>query len=170
MTMATDLYDLTVPSLLRGLSAMSAFLAKAEGWAAETGTDPGDLLTARLYPDMAPLSAQIQRASDSAKGAAVRIGGIENVAMADEEVTFADLQARIARTVAFLEAVPADAMNGQEARPVTLVTPGRSVAFTGIGFALEFVLPNFYFHLTTAYAILRMKGVPLGKLDYLGAA
>lgn len=168
--MAIELYDLTVPAFLRGFAALSAVLTKAESWATENGIDPADLLTARLHDDMAPLTAQIQRASDSARGAAVRIGGIENVAMADDEVTFADLQARIARTVDFLKAVPPEAMNGQEARPVTLVTPGRSVGFTGLGFAQGFVLPNFYFHVTTAYAILRMKGVPLGKLDYLGAA
>jgi hypothetical protein len=168
--MATDLYDLTVPAFLRGFAAMSAFLTKAEAWAAENDVDPAELLTAKLHDDMAPLTAQIQRASDSAKGAAVRIGGLENVSMADDEVTFADLHARIARTVDFLKAVPPEAMNGQEARPVTLTTPGRSVDFTGLGFAQGFVLPNFYFHVTTAYAILRMKGVPLGKLDYLGAA
>ena len=168
--MAIDLYDLTVPAFLRGFAALSAFLTKAESWAAENDVDPADLLTAKLYDDMAPLTAQIQRASDTAKGAAVRIGGIENVPMADGETTFADLQSRIARTVDFLEAVPPEAMNGQEARPVTLTTPSRSVDFTGLGFAQGFVLPNFYFHVTTAYAILRMKGVPLGKLDYLGSA
>ncbi|MEG3088208.1 DUF1993 domain-containing protein [Sphingomonas sp. PB4P5] len=166
--MATELYDLTVPALLRGFAALSAFLVKAEAWAIENDVDPADLLTARLYDDMAPLTAQIQRASDTAKGAAVRIGGLENVPMADDEISFADLQARIARTVAFLETVPPEAMHGQEARPVTLTTPNGAIDFTGRSFALGFVLPNFYFHVTTAYAILRMKGVPLGKLDYLG--
>ena len=168
--MAIELYDLTVPAFLRGFAALSAFLTKAESWAAENDVDPADLLTARLHDDMAPLTAQIQRASDTAKGAAVRIGGIANIPMADEEATFADLQTRIARTVEFLKAVPTEAMNGQEERAVTLATPGRTVDFTGLSFAQGFALPNFYFHVTTAYAILRMKGVPIGKLDYLGNA
>lgn len=166
--MATDLYDLTVPAFLRGFAAMAAFLAKGERWATEHGVDPADLLTAKLYDDMAPLTAQVQRASDTAKNAVVRLGGVPSVAMLDDEATFADLQARIAKTVEFLNAVPREAIDGQEDRPVQLVTPGRTVDFTGRGYALGFVLPNFYFHVTTAYALLRTKGVPVGKLDYLG--
>jgi hypothetical protein len=168
--MATELYDLTVPAFLRGFGAMSAFLTKSEAWAGEQGIDPADLLTARLYEDMAPLTAQVQRASDSAKFTVLRIGGVEAPAMPDEEVTFADLQARIAKTVDLLRSVASDAMNGQEDKPITLTTPARSLDFTGRSYALGFVLPNFYFHVTTAYAILRMRGVPLGKLDYLGGA
>jgi hypothetical protein len=168
--MATELYDLTVPAFLRGFGAMSAFLTKGEAWAGEQGIDPAELLTARLYEDMAPLAAQVQRASDSAKFTVVRIAGVEAPAMADDEVTFADLQARIAKTMDLLRLVAPAAMNGQEDKAVTLTTPGRSMEFTARGYALGFVLPNFYFHVTTAYAILRMKGVPLGKIDYLGGA
>jgi hypothetical protein len=168
--MATELYDLTAPALLRGFAAMAAFLDKGRSWADENGVAHADLLEARLYPDMAPLTAQVQRASDTAKGAMVRIGGIENVAMADTETSFDELQARIAKTVDFITSVPHDAINGKEAAEVVLTTPSGSTPFTGLGYVQGFLLPNFYFHVTTTYAILRMKGVPVGKLDYLGAA
>ncbi|GAA0307164.1 DUF1993 domain-containing protein [Sphingomonas oligophenolica] len=166
--MTTALYDLTVPVFLRGFHAMSGFLAKGEAFAAEKGLDPAELLNARLIEDMAPLTGQVQRASDSAKFTVVRIGGIENVAMPDEEASFADLQARIARTVAFLNAAPREAIDGKEDAPVTLTTPRGSFDFTGRSYVLNFVLPNFYFHMTTAYALLRHKGVPIGKMDFLG--
>ena len=168
--MATELYDLTVPAFLRGFKAMSAFLAKGEHWAIDQGLDPSELLQARLFDDMAPLTAQVQRASDSAKFTLVRIAGVEAVPMPDTETSFADLQARITTTVDMLEQVAPDTMNGREDKSVTLTTPGGAVDFTGRSYVLGFVLPNFYFHVTTAYAILRMKGVPVGKLDYLGSA
>jgi len=168
--MATQLYDLTVPVFLRGFHSMSAFLAKGEAFAAEKGLDPAELVNARLIEDMAPLTAQVQRASDSAKLAMVRIGGVENVAMPDEEASFADLQARIAKTVAFLQAVQRDAIDGKEDAPVEIKLPNRTLNFTGSTYVLGFVLPNFYFHVTTAYALLRQKGVPIGKMDYLGGS
>ena len=168
--MATQLYDLTVPLFLRGFHSMSACLAKGEAFAAEKGLDPAELVNARLIEDMAPLTGQVQRASDSAKLAMVRIGGVENVPMPDEEASFADLQARIAKTVAFLEAVPREAIDGKEDAPVEIKLPNRTLNFTGSTYVLGFVLPNFYFHVTTAYALLRHKGVPIGKMDYLGGA
>ena len=168
--MATQLYDLTVPVFLRGFHAMSGFLAKGEAYAAEKGIDPAELLGARLIEDMGPLTSQVQRASDAAKFTVVRIGGVENVAMADEEASFTDLQARIAKTVAFLEAVPRDAIDGKEEAKVELKLPNRTMEFTGQVYVLGFVLPNFYFHVTTAYALLRHKGVPIGKMDYLGGS
>lgn len=167
--MSTSLYDLTIPIFIRHLESLDAILAKGEAFAAEKGIDPSELLNARLYEDMAPLISQIQRVSDSAKGTAVRLGGIENVVMADDETSFAALHDRIAKTIAFLNTVPREAIDGKEAAKVTLQTPQRSFDFTGIDFVQTFVLPNFYFHMTTAYALLRMKGVPLGKMDYLGA-
>ncbi len=167
--MTISLYDLTVPVFIRNLTNLSAILAKGEAFAAEKGIDPAELVTARLFEDMAPLSGQIQRASDTAKFAVVRLGGIDNVAMADEETTFADLHARIDKTIALLESVPREAIDGKEDAAVTLQTPNRTTEFTGQSYALTFVLPNFYFHVTTAYAILRHKGVPIGKRDFLGA-
>ena len=168
--MSTSLYDLTIPVFIRNLETLDRILAKGEAFAAETGIDPAELLGARLYDDMGPLLSQIQRVSDSAKGTAVRLGGIENVVMADDEQTFADLHARIAKTITFLQGVPREAIDGKEDIVVSLKTPSRTVDFTGQSYVQAFVLPNFYFHMTTAYGLLRMKGVPLGKLDYLGAA
>lgn len=166
--MATELHDLTVPVFLRGFKAMAAFLEKARAHADEQGVAQDSLLTARLYEDMAPLTSQVQRASDAAKFAVARLAGIEAPSMPDTEASFDELQARIAATVAFLESVPRDAIDGREDADVELKTPTRSFQFKGRGYLLGFALPNFYFHVTTAYAILRHKGVPLGKMDYLG--
>ncbi len=118
---------------------------------------PAELLATRLVEDMAPLTGQVQRASDAAKFVGVRLGGVENVPMADEEASFAELQERIAKTVAFLKSVPREAIDGKEAATVTITTPRTSFEFTGIDYATQFALPNFYFHVTTAYAILRHK-------------
>jgi hypothetical protein len=166
--MATDLYNLTVPVYLRGFAAMAGFLEKGRAHADAQGMPHAELLEARLYEDMAPLTSQVQRASDSAKFVAIRIGQVENVAMEDTEASFAELQHRIARTVAFLKAVPREAIDGREDADVELVTPNRTLAFKGRDYVMGFALPNFYFHVTTAYAILRMKGVPVGKRDFLG--
>ena len=169
--MGTSLYDLTIPVYIRSLTNLSAILAKGEAYAAEQGIDPADLLATRLVADMAALPAQVQRACDSAKGTATRIGGVENQVFPDEETTFAELRARIANVIAFLQAVPRDAMEGQEDKAVSLDLPdGRSIPFTGQSFALGFALPNFFFHVTMAYALLRHRGVQIGKLDYLGGA
>jgi hypothetical protein len=168
--MTITLHDLTVPAILRGLAALSAILDKGRAYADENGIAHAELLDARLYADMAPLTAQIQRVSDTAKGAMVRIGGVENVAMADVEASFEELQARISRTIEFVKAVPREAIDGKEDAKVVLTTPGGDIPFTGRSFVTGFVLPNLYFHITTTYAILRMKGVPVGKLDYLGSS
>jgi len=167
--MGTSLYDLTIPVYVRSLTNLSAILAKGEAWADAKGIDPEDLLATRLIEDMHPLPYQVQRACDSAKGTAVRIGGVENRVFADEEKSFAELQARIAGVIAFLRHVPREAMDGQEDKAVKLDLPdGRSIPFTGQSFALGFAIPNFFFHMTMAYALLRHRGVPVGKLDYLG--
>ncbi len=166
--MATELYDILVPQLTRGLTNLAAFLAKGEAFAKEKGIVEADFLDTKLIEDMSPLTAQIQRVSDSSKGALVRLGGVENVAMPDEEATFADLQARIAKTLDFVKSVPHDAIDGKEDSEVVLTFPNGEFRFTGIDFVRSFVLPNFYFHVTTAYALMRMRGVEIGKIDYLG--
>ncbi|WP_404337589.1 DUF1993 family protein [Sphingomonas sp. MMS12-HWE2-04] len=166
--MASELYDLSVPALLRGFTAMSGFLDKARDWADANGVAHSQLLEARLFDDMAPLTGQVQRASDAAKFAAARLGGVEAPSMADSETSFAELQDRIARTVAFLKTVPRAAIDGREDADIEVKTPSRSLHFKGLPYLTGFALPNFYFHVTTAYAILRHKGVPIGKMDYLG--
>lgn len=166
--MPTSLYDITVPVLLRGLGNLEAFLKKAEAHASAQGVDPRTLFDARLAPDMYPLPGQIQRASDTAKFAVVRLGGVENVPFEDDEKTFADLYARIARTQEFLNAAPREAIEGKEDAEVVLKTSTSERRFRGIDYALGFVLPNFHFHVATAYAILRHEGAPIGKRDFLG--
>ena len=166
--MATQLYDLTVPVFLRGFASMAAFLEKGRAHADEHGIAHEEMLQARLIEDMHPLVSQVQRASDAAKLATVRLAQVENVPMEDSETSFADLQDRIARTVAFLKSVPADAINGREDAEITVVLPNNTLRFTGLAYAQGFALPNFYFHETMTYALLRMKGVPIGKRDFLG--
>ncbi len=166
--MATDLYDLTIPVFIRALHNLSNILEKGAAYAAEKGLDPVTLTQARLAPDMAPLTAQVQFATDSAKGTAVRLGQMDKLVFADDETDFAQLKARIAKTIAFLESVPRDRIDGREEAEVILETPGGSLRFAGRSYVLGFVLPNFFFHVTTSYALLRQAGVPIGKLDYLG--
>jgi hypothetical protein len=155
----------TVPVLIRGLRILSTLLEKGEAHAKETGAD---LTGARLAPDMLTLVGQIQRISDTAKGAIGRLTDIVPPPMADEEVSFADLQARVAKTIAFLESVDPAAFDGADTREVTLKAGPFEAKMSGEDCLLGFVLPNFYFHLTTAYGILRNQGVAVGKLDYLG--
>jgi hypothetical protein len=167
--MAISLYDLSAPVFTRGLRNLSAILDKGEAFASEQGVDPADLLATRLIDDMAPLTAQVQRACDAAKGTMVRVGGATNKVFEDVETTFAELRERIASVIALVEAVPRDAIDGKEDEEVILQIPnGPSYSFTGRGYVLDFALPNFFFHVTTAYALLRRRGVPIGKLDYLG--
>jgi hypothetical protein len=166
--MTLSLYDVSVPVFIRALGNLSAILEKGRVFADENGLPHAELLEARLIADMAPLTRQIQSASDTAKFTAVRVGQVDTLVMADDEVSFDDLQARIAKTIAFLQAVPADSMDGREAAEVLLITPRGDVPFTGQSYVLGFALPNFFFHVTTAYALLRQKGVPVGKLDFLG--
>ena len=166
--MATDLHTLTVPVFVRALTNLDAILDKGRAFAADQGIDESELLEARLIGDMGNLVSQIQRASDSAKGVMVRVGGVENVVMEDNETSFDDIKARIARTIDFLRSVPADAINGKEGADVVVKFPNREFTFDGLSYVLGFATPNFYFHVTTAYDILRMKGVPVGKMDFLG--
>jgi len=167
--MATELHDLTVPVFVRGLRALSGILEKGRAFADEKSLLHGELIEARLFDDMSPLPAQIQRASDSAKNALIRLGGLDPFPLEDNETSFDELQTRITRTIDFLESVDPAAINGKEDAEVVLQTPRGNIPFKGRDYVLGFALPNFYFHVTTAYDILRHKGVPIGKLDYLGA-
>jgi len=162
-----SLYDFYVPPMLRGLSSLSKILDKAEAHAEAKKIDPSVFLSARLYPDMYPLTRQVQIACDSARRGAIRLSGGEPSSVPDNEASFADLRARIARTVADVGAIPASAFDGAESRELTIKVRGSDMTFSGLDFVRAWSLPNFYFHLTTAYAILRHNGVELGKPDFL---
>lgn len=167
--MTLSVYDVTVPVFLRAFDNLQAILDKGIAFAESEGIDPNSLVETRLFADMAPLSGQIQRASDTAKLCAARLTGVTPPSFPDEETTFAELKARIEKTVAFLKSVPPEAFEGAETRTVTLKTRTSETHFEGKDYVLKHALPNFFFHVTTAYAILRHKGVPIGKKDYLGA-
>ena len=164
-----SLYDVTVPVFIRSLENLDRILEKGAAHFTDAGRAEGELAGVRLIEDMHPLTAQIQRASDTAKGVVTRIGGGETVAMADEEQTIADLKARIAKTIAVLKGADRAAFDGKEDMAVEIKTPNRTLVFTGKSYILDFCIPNFFFHVTTAYALLRKEGVPIGKMDYLGA-
>jgi hypothetical protein len=144
-------------------------LEKAEQYAEEKKIDPSVLINARLAPDMYPLSRQVQIATDMAKGCAARLAGLEVPVYEDNETTFEELRARIAKTVAFIQSVDAERIDGSEERNITLKLRSREVSFAGQPYLLHFVLPNFYFHVTTAYAILRHNGLAIGKMDFIGS-
>jgi len=163
----TSLYAVTVPVMIRAFKNLDHLLAKA----AASGIDEAELTGARLIEDMLPLTKQVQIASDTARFTAVRIGQVEPVAMADEETTIAELRERVAKTIAFLEAVPPAEFENRETAEVILKLPNAEIPFTGLSYVTDFALPNFFFHISIAYALLRMKGIAIGKADYLmGAA
>ncbi|HEY2177069.1 MAG TPA: DUF1993 domain-containing protein [Caulobacteraceae bacterium] len=170
--MSLTLYDAAIPLYVRMLKSLAAILDKGEAFAREKGMDPASLTAARLAPDMAPLTGQVQMASDAAKGGAARLAATEAPTMEDTETTFAELKDRVARTIAYLESVDREQVNSGEGRPIEMKFPGATMTFSARDFLFQFSLPNFLFHVTTAYDVLRHKGVPLGKMDFLagGAA
>jgi uncharacterized protein len=166
--MAISMYDFSIPVLTRGLTNLSAILDKAAAHAAAKKFDPAVLAQSRLYPDMYPLVRQVQIACDTAKGAAARLAGIEVPKHEDNEATLAELKARIAKTVDFLKSVNRDRLKDAESRDIEIKFPNGSWKFTGIAYLADFVLPNFYFHVSMVYALLRKSGVEIGKGDFLG--
>ena len=162
--MSFTIHQASAPVFTRALTNLSAMIDKALA----AGVTEATLLDARLAPDMHPLPRQIQMASDSAKGAVARLAGVEPPAMADTETTVAALKERIAKTIAYVTSLDAAAFDGAEDREVVLKFPGSEMKFTGCDFLTGFALPNFYFHITIAYALLRANGAPIGKMDFLG--
>lgn len=158
------LYEITVPVFTRALHNLDHLLAKA----AESGIDEQSLIEARLAPDMLPFSKQVQIACDTAKLAVTRLAQTAPRPMADDETTLAALRDRIARTIAYLKEADPAAFDGREEASITLALPNLELPFTGQSMVTDFTLPNFFFHVTTAYGLLRLKGVKLGKMDYLG--
>ena len=167
-TMALSMYDLSVPVFTRGLGQLTHILDKSLAHAKANGIDPATLVDARLAPDMLTLAGQIQRASDACKLGTARIAGVTAPSFADEEKTWDDLVARIAKTQDFLATVDRALIDGHEDRPVTIKTREGEATFTAQRYLLQFAVPNFFFHVTTAYDVLRHKGMPIGKMDYLG--
>jgi hypothetical protein len=167
--MASSMYQASVPAFLQMLNSLSAILGKAEAFAAERKIDPAVLLGYRLAPDMFPLVRQVQIATDHAKGCCARLAGVEVPKYADDETTFAALQARIAKTVAFVQGFKPSDIDGSEERDITITAGSRELRFKGQQYLVNFVLPNFYFHVTAAYGILRHCGLPIGKRDFMGA-
>lgn len=166
--MSLTLHDVSVPVFSRTLRALDAVLAKAEAHAEARKIDQAVFLQARLAPDMFPLTRQVQIAADFAKGASARLAGVEVPGWPDEEKTFAELRARIARTLDYIAGLDKAAFVGAETRTISMTIGGQPRTFEGLPYLLHNALPNFFFHVTTAYAILRHNGVELGKRDYIG--
>lgn len=167
--MPLTLYQASIPVFIRGFNNLSAVLEKAKAHAAANNIDLATYVNARLAPDMYPLPGQVQGASDAAKFGAARLGALTAPSFADTETTFDELQARIAKTLDFLKTVSEEQINTRAGGQVTLKIRGKEMNFECEPYLLNFALPNFFFHVTTAYAILRNQGVPLGKMDYLGS-
>ncbi|PKM23730.1 MAG: DUF1993 domain-containing protein [Gammaproteobacteria bacterium HGW-Gammaproteobacteria-13] len=165
--MSLSMYQASIPVFTRQLNNLSTILGIAAAHAEEKKIEQSVFLNARLAPDMFPLSRQVQIACDGAKAGAALLAEVEAPSHADE-TSFAELQARIAKTLSFLQGLSAAQIDGSEARTVTLKRRDKETHFQGQAFLLDHVLPNFYFHLTTAYAILRHNGVSIGKRDFLG--
>ena len=168
--MQITMQDTLVPTANRMLGNLSGILDKAETFATARKIEPSVLLNSRLAPDMFALTRQVQIASDMIKGAAARLSGTEIPKFEDNETTFAELKARIAKTLAFVNSVDAAKYKGSEDRDIALQTRNGEVRFKGLPYLLHYVMPNVYFHITTAYAILRHNGVELGKTDFIGAS
>jgi hypothetical protein len=166
--MAISMSQASIPAFIRMLTSLSAILDKAAQHATSRKIDPAVLLATRLFPDMLPLTKQVQLACDFAKGGAARLAGVEPPKFPDEEKTIDELKARIARTIDFVKGVQASQIDGSESRDIALPLGGQTYHFKGQGYLLNMVLPNFYFHTTTAYAILRHCGIELGKRDFIG--
>jgi hypothetical protein len=165
--MSLSMYQASVPVFARGLSMLSKLLTKAEAHAAASGLSPADLLEARLAPDMYALTRQIQAACDAAKFGAARPAGVTPPSHPDTETSFAELQARIKAVSEFVNGIGEAAFEGAETRAVALKTGSGELSFTGQDYLTGFALPNFFFHAVTAYDILRHKGLPLVKRDFL---
>lgn len=163
------MYDASIPVFLHFLDSLSAILKKAEDHCAAKKIDPAVMVSLRLYPDMLPLPRQVQIACDSAKGAGARLAGIAVPSYPDDEKTFADLQARIAKTADFLRTLTKAQFEGAASRAISFKAGPREMNFVGADYLGRWAFPNFFFHVTTAYAILRHNGVEIGKTDYMGA-
>ncbi len=168
--MTFSIYQASVPVYIRRLEALSAILDKAAAYASQRKIDPAVLIQARLYPDMLPLARQVQIACSHALRAAARLSGAEPTSVEDKANSFDDLKALIAKTLEFLKGVDAKKMEGMQDREITYPVGDRKMTLKGGDYLLHFSMPNFYFHVTTAYDILRNSGLEIGKDDFMGEA
>ncbi|WP_107667520.1 DUF1993 family protein [Cyanothece sp. BG0011] len=168
--MTLSMYQAAIPPMIRSLNSLVGILEKGAAYAEAKKIEPQVLIGFRLYPDMFPLSKQVQIASDIARRGAARLAGVEAPAMEDKETTFPELITRLKDTVAYLETLTPEQIDGTEKKTIELPVGSETLTFDGQSFLLYFVLPNVYFHVTTAYDILRHCGVEVGKRDYLGVA
>jgi hypothetical protein len=166
------MHNASVGVYLKILGSLDTMLDKAEKWTADRKIDPNAILQARLAPDMFAFTRQVQIATDMAKGTVARLAGVEPPRFEDNETSFAELKARVAKTIAFLQSLPADAFTGSETRAITLKLgpPGnqREMNFQGLDYLQGFGTPNVYFHFSMVYALLRHNGLEIGKRDYTG--
>jgi hypothetical protein len=167
--MSISMYSASVPILVRALDNLQSWFDKAEAFAAAKKFDPQVLLAARLAPDMLPFTKQVQIACDSAKFGVARLSGVEAPKFDDTEVSLADLRQRIAKTLEYIRSVPAQRLEGTEDKDIVVPRRDGSMTLKGEFYLKHYVLPNVFFHVTTAYALLRHNGVDLGKGDFLGA-
>ena len=166
--MTISMYQASVPAFVRGLTNLSAILDKAAADAEARKIDPAVLINSRLAPDMFPLARQIMIAADFAKGPVARLAGVEVPKYEDNETTIAEFKARIDKTIAFVKSFTPSQVDGSEEKDISISIAGNPVTFKGLPYLVDFALPNFYFHLACAYAILRHNGVPIGKRDFIG--
>lgn len=166
--MSISMYLASVPPIIRTLTNLRGMLEKAAAHAEARKIDPSVLVNARLYPDMYPLARQVQITTDNAKGSVSRLAGVEPPKYEDTEATFAELIARIDKTIELVKGFKADQIDGSEDKDITLKIPNRTLTFKGLPYLLDFVIPTIYFHVSIAYAILRHNGVEIGKLDFIG--
>lgn len=165
--MPLSLYDTSVPAFIRGLTSLSHILTVAEKYATENSIAEPEIMEARLAPDMLPFQFQIWTVCNTAKNGALRVAGMEAIPTEDNQKTFKTMQERIKATIGILEGVTREQFEGAETKEVTMTIAKQEHKFTGLSYLTTFAIPNFYFHVMAAYAILRMKGVPIGKGDYL---
>jgi len=167
--MSNLVYDLGIATMLRSLKNLDAIVGKAEAYVdADKNMEPETLIQARLYPNMRPFIVQIRVATDTAKGAAARLSGKPLPSWSDEETTFAEVHERLGKAVQYLSSFAPKDFEGSESRPIELKVGPQTMNFTGTSYISTFVLPNFFFHVTTAYNILRHNGLAIGKADFLG--
>jgi hypothetical protein len=163
-----SMYSASIPVFKQILNSLHTILEKAEAHAAEKKIEPAALLQFRLFPDMLPFTRQIQIACDFANGAAARLGGLDVPSYEDSEVTFAELKARIVKTLAYIDSVPQASIEGSEERAITTGSGEKTKHFTGQTYLFHYAIPHFFFHATTAYDILRHNGLDIGKKNFIG--